>query len=545
MDELGNWLYPDSSDAAFDITVPIEGSGAVSPETSERNLGETQILTTSLHDQFGNPIMGRQVEWFMQGVGYFVTDDENTISDPSDPAGNRDFDVSDAAGQAAVTVKSLARGRQIVHAKVRDNGIGGVEGGYLDYNSTVQWYDADVATFDDPTTGATNEALVTGSVGTPVDATLHVLGLLTALDSTVADPAQQTAVIDQNLDSTFDESDATALGGILLVNASETLPYTLTTATGDVSVTGAGGSSAFDWNQDGLLEPFSGVTGVYVPLAGKAVSFAVIDSQTGSDFDGLPAGPSVGNVTPATATTDEAGSATATLDSTADGPETIEAVVDWAGNPHNLEERARAFAKTTWSGQPPAAPDHLHVLDGTLTEGAGFTVPADTQTDVTLHAVAHDQFGNEFPDCQVTFALLGQGTLTPGFAGSPGLYQPYAHFVEESPAHDQIVGGGLVTTFDGGPGFDANPLYEGTESTGPGTDDDDYARGWTNGVLTGEAFDASSGAYVTLRRDDTVTQMLETGGGVFRTLVNVTVGTSGGSPWWAAQVQIDWQMPAL
>ncbi len=100
----------------------------ITPGYTEANVGEEFTLTCTLKDVYGNAVTGKQVEWYMQGIGYFITDDDNTVSDPDDPAGNKDIDVTDAAGTARLMVKSLDPGEQIVHAKVRDKGIGGNEG---------------------------------------------------------------------------------------------------------------------------------------------------------------------------------------------------------------------------------------------------------------------------------------------------------------------------------------------------------------------------------------------------------------------------------
>ena len=88
----------------------------------------------------------------MQGVGFFQTDDAGDTSDPEVAANNIDFDVTNAAGKATVFVKSYDSGEQIVHAKVRDKGTGGAEGTWTTYTAEVQWFDVDIATFDDITT---------------------------------------------------------------------------------------------------------------------------------------------------------------------------------------------------------------------------------------------------------------------------------------------------------------------------------------------------------------------------------------------------------
>ncbi len=49
---------------------------------SAANIGEEKTLTITLVDTYGNPVAGKYVEWFMQGVGFFQTDDAGDISDP-------------------------------------------------------------------------------------------------------------------------------------------------------------------------------------------------------------------------------------------------------------------------------------------------------------------------------------------------------------------------------------------------------------------------------------------------------------------------------
>ena len=124
---------------------PITGAGMA-------NIGEEKTMVITLVDVYGNPVVGREVEWFMQGAGFFQTDDGGDTSDPKWAAGNKDFDVTDKNGKAEVFIKSYDAGEQIVHAKVRDKGTGGAEGAWSTYTAEMQWFDVDVATFDNPAT---------------------------------------------------------------------------------------------------------------------------------------------------------------------------------------------------------------------------------------------------------------------------------------------------------------------------------------------------------------------------------------------------------
>ena len=62
-----------------------------------RTSAKRLLLTLTLKDEFGNAIAGRQVEWYMQGVGQFKSDDDQTMSQDGLPFGqDKDIDVTDA-----------------------------------------------------------------------------------------------------------------------------------------------------------------------------------------------------------------------------------------------------------------------------------------------------------------------------------------------------------------------------------------------------------------------------------------------------------------
>ena len=67
------------------------------PAYTYANIGEEFILTITLEDVFGNPIEGKQVEWFMQGVGHFVTDDDEHHHRSHRSRRQPDIDVTDDA----------------------------------------------------------------------------------------------------------------------------------------------------------------------------------------------------------------------------------------------------------------------------------------------------------------------------------------------------------------------------------------------------------------------------------------------------------------
>jgi len=497
---------------AFKTWIPhvIGGSDSpIDPAYSEMNLGEEKTLTIHLEDVFGNAVTGRQVEWFMQGIGHFVTDDENTVTDPTDPAGNHDLDVTDANGNAQVFVKSLDSGEQIVHAKVRDKGIGGNEGQFITYTAEVQWFDVDVATFDDPTTpGAeddldSNEAWSSNTVGTSHDFTLHVYGLKLEYDPFLelnwpGTKPNQNPIIDSDYagssyDGIFDWKDAAYFGGILLVNDNQkrafeaqgcvgSLPEDLdgngiieadnidgndergtgvmTVQGREITISGEGGYTSYDFDKDGYKEHFSGQTGIYLPLEGKDVTYALVDNRLGVYFDEDGIHASVGSFSPATAVTDANGEAMVTVTSNQKGPETVEATVDWAGNPHNGPELVKAYAKKIWvadvaekivvsvdgtevanshDGEINDAPvNPIWVTpDASTPPGAIDTVSVSTAptfgmalNSANIQVHVYDQFGNDLPDYEVVYLLENLGTTLHGSQAASDTYLPLAYFTD-------------------------------------------------------------------------------------------------------------------
>lgn len=425
----------------------------ISPAYTEANLGEVQTLTLDLTDAFGNAAAGYQVTWTMQGAGWFVTDDSNTITDPNNPAGNVDIDVTGADGQAKVIVKSNDPGEQIVHAKVRLKGTEGQEGQYVVFTAEVQWFDADVATFDDPTTFDTNEAVATNPVNTEHDFTLNVWGLKLEHFPTTTDLAGQTPIIDTDAagnayDGIFDAKDAEYFGGILLVNpndVADTSVYTVEDgmvtdvvldentptveiAGRDITLSYLGGYTMFDWDGDGVVEEFAGTTGIYLPLEGKDVDFNLIDTAFGA---------SVGSLVPDEAVTDENGQATVTVTSDLKGRSLVEAIVDWEGNPHNGPQLLRAYATKNWQAVN-AAVDVRVYLDDVLVAENGALVNGGSVTnsifdedgnlnsaDVEVHVT--DQFGNELADYEVVYLLEEVGNVIESGPQAVDTYIPGAY----------------------------------------------------------------------------------------------------------------------
>lgn len=113
-------------------------NGRISVSPTQSHVLEISTLTLTLVDVLGNPIAGRQVEWSMLGVGFFLSDGPNDISDQSVAANNHNYDVTDAAGQCQLHVKSYVSGQQTVHAKFQGTGADG-KSRFFDLSTAVQW----------------------------------------------------------------------------------------------------------------------------------------------------------------------------------------------------------------------------------------------------------------------------------------------------------------------------------------------------------------------------------------------------------------------
>ncbi len=110
-----------------------DDDGPITPTYAVNNTGEVEEFTLTLEDVYGNPIPGYTVEWWIQGTGFFKTDDSSWAGIGEQ---NKDIDVTDANGQAAVWLKSLTPGQTIVHCKVMDKyGLP-----YKEWNVVKQWY---------------------------------------------------------------------------------------------------------------------------------------------------------------------------------------------------------------------------------------------------------------------------------------------------------------------------------------------------------------------------------------------------------------------
>ncbi len=117
-------------------------SGPITAANLVNNTGEVEEFTLNLEDTYGNAIPGYTVVWWLEGVGFFKTDDSSWAGVGEV---NKDFDITDATGKATVWVKSLEPGQTVVHCKVMDK-YGST---YKEWNLTKQWYSIDRVDFID------------------------------------------------------------------------------------------------------------------------------------------------------------------------------------------------------------------------------------------------------------------------------------------------------------------------------------------------------------------------------------------------------------
>ena len=589
------------------------------------NIGEEKTLTITLKDTYGNPVAGKYVEWFMQGVGFFQTDDSGDQSDPDVAANNHDYDVTNAAGVSTLFVKSYDAGEQIIHAKVRDKGTGGNEGTFNDttYTAEVQWFDADIVTFDNITTQSVlvdaytdvpaymdykNEAVSSNPVNTSHTFDLWVYGLKLEYDPTVLYADGQTPLIDSDAaghsyDAIIDANDATYFGGILMwpmppqfdggnfsnwswfenkmiapwsytfrfpagtvadsaplgtlgpkqrwafdwdqngviekhsnvtekdvgwdQNGDGKIDLTPLDETGNVQVQVAGvwttlsfegAYTMYDYDEDGYKEPFEGVPGIYLPLAGKTVTFSKANADgpgfsnlgtvakiTGPDlplwlsypygltflnydFNGAKVA-GVGSITAPTTsvTTDAAGKASVTITSNTKGPETIKAVVTWPGNPHNGPELLSAYAKKNWTAGTVAAATDVTVevyidgvkvatsKDGELAVGnkamwtwvniGSLQAPHWVKKLNSAHVEVHvkDAYGNDLPDYEVVYLLENIDETLGGAQNAVDTRIPFAHLFDAN----------IYNNASGDPTNTGSALFPNYDQNGPAPDSDE------------------------------------------------------------------------
>ncbi len=536
---------------------------AISPAYVVNNTGEVEEFTLTIKDTFGNPIQGYQVEWWIQGVGFFKADGTTWIGVGEQ---NKDIDTTDAAGQAKVWVKSEFPGQTIVHAKVMDKfGLP-----WKEWNAVKQWYSVDRVIMSDD---ATNKVGTEHTFGVNVYGVKYVYTLTDVNHSFLRDDA----VLLGNREDIRD-----ACGPVLAFDgvtvdytkvAGEYLPAGRVINIGDVLYTNYTNDSEIpenivwkDWiGSDGVREAWH-------PLQGKGVNFFTNIGNGGKPTSNTPlttdiAPPEkpvyVGSIVSAgepyaerlyggvlydyDAQTDANGYAWVKITSQQKGLQYVYAVVDYPENPQHgdatkpLEwgELRYDSALKTWT---PGDAESYKVFNAAMAPGnwwrnpvQDYTVPADygdwrgtdfenPNTEIIAVQI-FDAYGNALEGWKVTFEVVAQGTTT---AGTVPTYHPWAHFAEWPSAVDGTttpVAGPRVTpehnyltnlkgVGDLHPGLNVNPVWNAAMNdagkplavgaTGAHWfSDDDYSWGYTLNGQINFTNDLKSAAYTTLVLDET------------------------------------------
>ena len=350
-----------------------DSSAPITPAYAVNNTGEVEEFVLELKDVYGNPIKDYQVEWWIQGVGFFKTDESTWVGVGEQ---NKDIDVTDKDGKASVWVKSEDAGQTIVHCKVMDKyGLP-----WKEWNVVKQWYAVDFVTMDNPLTAA-DESVASNPVGTSHTFNVWALGwkYVYVLTDVNHNGLRDDAVL------LGDRADIKAATGDVLKYDGVTVDYTK--AAGEVLPAGrviiikdtaytnytdaSAITEAIAW-VDSLAD---GVKEAWHPLQGKGVNFFTNVGQGGAPTSDtalatvVPGAPDkpyyVGSITSAAApypertyggklydynaVTDAGGKASVTITSTAKGSQWVYAVVDYPENPQGGDPtKPTKWAELNW-----------------------------------------------------------------------------------------------------------------------------------------------------------------------------------------------------
>lgn len=566
---------------------------AISPAYVVNNTGEVEEFTLTIKDTFGNPIEGYQVEWWIQGVGFFKTDGTTWVGVGEQ---NKDIDTTDAAGQAKVWVKSEFPGQTIVHAKVMDKfGLP-----WKEWNAVKQWYSVDVVEMTDD---KSNPVGTEHTFGVNVYGVKYVYTLTDVNHNFLRDDA---VLLGNREDIRGVAGEVLAFDGVTVdynKAAGAYLPAGRVIVVGSTKYTNYTNDSEIPekiiWvdriGKDGIREAWH-------PLQGKGVNFFTNIGPCGSVLSNTPLATKidppdlpeyVGSIVSAgepyaermyngdlydyDAQTDANGYAWVKITSQQKGRQYVWAVVDYPENPQHgdaakpleWKELRRACATKTWTvgdgvsykvfnGDLNAGPWANPVLawpDNVSDYGEWRGTDALNPNTEIIAVQIFDSYGNAVPGWKVTFEVVSQGTTTKGHVDT---YHPYAHFAEwpfsvdgtttpvsglwKTPEHK--YGSLLPGVGDLHPGLNVNPFWNarmdidnnplpvGSTAVPHWRSDDDLSWGYTLNGQINFTKDLRSAAYTTLVLDETLGQLSDIfgdEGGHITSLVNVHIWKPSGS----------------
>jgi len=468
-----------------------DDDGPISAENLVNNTGEVEEFVLDLQDVYGNPIAGYTVVWWIEGVGFFKTDDSSWAGIGE---ANKDFDITDVAGMASVWVKSLVPGQTVVHCKVMDK-YGST---YKEWNLTKQWYSIDMVNFIDKLvwvdfdddgkvdydemvppenavdTGHTFTVQVTGAKWVHILWDVNRNGLLDdqALLGKRADikaAEGYVAVMIANVLTWVpkDAGDDILPGQAFCTSLSGVDPAgPVYTRFADTELSGAEfWADILGVNLDENPMYVDYIHEVWTGLAGKNVYFftnigmcpeaPISNTPLPTDTTGFPI--YVGTITDPTANpvvTDDMGKATVSINSTVKGIQYVYAVADYTENPQDgnpllpvdgalpddgwMELRWDCATKyweasggesaVIWAqGVEQADLRWANPVLDATRDPGTGLIDPNPNVDRILVSV-FDQYGNALEGYKVTFEIVGQGTATPGTVAT---YHPFAHFADE------------------------------------------------------------------------------------------------------------------
>jgi hypothetical protein len=521
-----------------------DSDAPITPLYAVNNTGEVETFVLDLKDVYGNAIPGYTVEWWIQGVGFFKTDGSTWVGIGEQ---NKDIDVTDAAGEASVTLKSLIPGQTIVHLKVMDKyGLP-----WKEWNVVKQWYSIDDVTFghfDDDgffyADGDDENVVDTGHDWVvAVSGAKYVYSLYDINKNGLRD--DQVLIGDrQDLKDAKGMVKDMAGGPDFWKPAGEEILPGQAIYIGDWGKQNGAWYTRFadiqlednefwmDMNEDGVAEVWAGLAGKTVYFfnnVGRGSNPASNTPMETISGDGTPN--FVGTITSETpVVTDDMGFATVSINSLNKGNQWVYAVADYKDNPQDGDPlKPLDWAELRW--------DVAHKLwthaggDSTVIFAQGNVVGDRWVNPVldwtrgedenpnydTIAVQVFDTYGNALPDYKVTWEVVGQGTTT---AGTQPTYHPFAHF--ENPAHDASGVG------------DLNPWVNSNKWIGdfadgvhpqavPDDADADWAWGHTQNHLINFETGLVSAAHVDLVMDETAGELAARTESHFTNIVNIKV----------------------